>query len=209
MTGPVRALAGWSLPRPGRTGVLVAGAGIAGLAGGPVPALAVVAAGLALPAVRRRRSARLRAEAAAAAVPEVVDLLGLAAGAGLTPHLALPAVAERLDGVVGAELRRVVEVVAGGCRLADALEELPSRLGEAYRPVVAALATAERYGTPVLDALERLAAEARDQQRRRGEAAARRVPVTLLFPLVLCILPAFVLLTLVPLLAGAVGELRL
>ena len=43
----------------------------------------------------------------------------------------------------------------------------------------------------------------------RAEEAARRVPVRLLFPLVLCVLPAFALLTVAPLLAGALRSLRL
>jgi hypothetical protein len=38
---------------------------------------------------------------------------------------------------------------------------------------------------------------------------ARRLPVKLLFPLVLCTLPAFALLTVVPLLVGSLRELRL
>jgi tight adherence protein C len=67
----------------------------------------------------------------------------------------------------------------------------------------------ERYGAPLADALVTLAADARADRRRRAEEAARRVPVQLLFPLVLCVLPAFVLLTLAPLLAGALGSLRL
>jgi tight adherence protein C len=54
-----------------------------------------------------------------------------------------------------------------------------------------------------------LAAEVRAERRRRAEAAARRVPVKLLFPLVLCVLPAFGLLTVVPLLAGAATSLHL
>jgi len=57
------------------------------------------------------------------------------------------------------------------------------------------LAGAERYGTPLLPALDRLALDARLDRRRRAEEAARRVPVKLLFPLVLCVLPAFGLLT--------------
>ena len=56
---------------------------------------------------------------------------------------------------------------------------------------------------------ERLAEDARRTELRRAETRARRVPVLLLFPLVLCILPAFALLTVAPLLASAVGALRL
>jgi tight adherence protein C len=54
-----------------------------------------------------------------------------------------------------------------------------------------------------------LATDVRADRRRRAEEAARRVPVKLLFPLVLCVLPAFALLTVAPLLAGALGSLRL
>ena len=43
---------------------------------------------------------------------------------------------------------------------------------------------------------------------RRAASSARRVPVTLLFPLVFCTLPAFALLTVAPLLAGGLRSLR-
>ena len=96
-----------------------------------------------------------------------------------------------------------------GARWSDALEAAAGRLGPLARPLLAALVASERYGAPLADALVVLAAEARADRRRRAEEAARRVPVQLLFPLVLCVLPAFVLLTLAPLLAGAFGSLRL
>jgi len=43
--------------------------------------------------------------------------------------------------------------------------------------------------------------------RRAAEAHARRIPVRLLFPLVFLVLPAFVLLTVVPGLAAGLGRL--
>ena len=43
----------------------------------------------------------------------------------------------------------------------------------------------------------------------RAEEAVRKVPVKLLFPLVTCTLPAFALLTVAPLVAGALRQLRL
>ena len=73
----------------------------------------------------------------------------------------------------------------------------------------AALVASERYGAPVAAGLERLAGEVRRDRRRRAEEAARRVPVKLLFPLVGCTLPAFGLLTVAPLIAGALRALRL
>lgn len=175
------------------------------------PALApvAVAAGWAVPRHRARAAERRRLQALEAGLAELVDLLVLAVEAGCNVTLALAAAGRRAGGPLAPHIRRVCAEVAGGRRLADALDELPATAGEPVRPLAAVLAASERYGTPVLAALQRLAEEVRLQRRRRAEAAARRVPVALLFPLVLCILPAFALLTVAPLVAGALRELRL
>ena len=75
------------------------------------------------------------------------------------------------------------------------------------RPLADALLASDRLGAPVGPVLARLAAEERTALRRRAEAHARRVPVRLLFPLVFLVLPAFVLLTVVPGLAAGLGRL--
>ena len=175
------------------------------------PALAPVAAATAwaVPRLRVRAAGRRRVRAFEAGLPDLVDLLVLAVGAGCNVPLALAAAGRRGAGPLAAEVRRLSAEVDGGRRLADALDDLPSRSGEPVRALAAVLAACERYGAPALPALERLAGELRIQRQRRAEAAARRVPVTLLFPLVLCILPAFALLTVAPLVAGALRELRL
>jgi len=160
------------------------------------------------PAVRARRDERRRLAALAADLPDVVDLFVLAVGAGLTVALAVATVSRRAGGPLGAELRQVCDDVAVGRRLAEALEDVPARSGEAVRPLVAALVASERYGAPLAAGLERLADEVRRDRRRKAEEAARRIPVKLLFPLVGCTLPAFALLTVAPLIAGAVRSLH-
>jgi pilus assembly protein TadC len=57
--------------------------------------------------------------------------------------------------------------------------------------------------------LDRVSVDCRLRRRRAAEEAARRLPVTLLFPLVLTTLPAFALLTIVPLLVGSFSSLSL
>ena len=163
----------------------------------------------ALPVLRARRRERRRLAALTADLPEVVDLLVLAVGGGLTVPFAIAAVARHANGPLAAELRRVLDEVEHGRRLADALDDVPARAGERARPLTAALVASERYGAPVVAGLERLAGEVRRDRRRRAEEAARRVPVKLLFPLVTCTLPAFALLTVAPLIAGTLGSLRL
>lgn len=198
-------------PAPGtaRTvgAVTVAAAGALLVAPPMAPLVAVGA--VVLSRHRARAAGRRRARRMEEALPDVVDLLVLAVGAGCNVPLAVAAAGRRGTGVLAAELRRVSADVDRGRRVADALDDLPMRAGEPTRALAAVLAGCERYGTPALPALHRLADEVRLQRQRRAEAAARRVPVTLLFPLVLCILPAFALLTVAPLVAGALRELRL
>jgi tight adherence protein C len=162
--------------------------------------------------LRRGRDRRAAADGVSAALPEVVDLLALAVGAGLTPAAAVDVVGRRGAGPVAAVLadarrRAVLEQRL----LADALDDAHHGLGagaDAARPLLAALADACRHGTALGPSLERIGAEARVRRRHRAEARARRVPVLLLFPLVTCTLPALGLLTVAPILVGTLRSLR-
>ena len=200
-----------SPPEPGQARALGATLVVTAVALALAPALApaAVAAGWALPRLVSRRDEGRRLAALEAGLPEAVDLLALAVGAGGNVILAVAAAGRRGSGPLAEELRRVADEVARGRRLADALDELPALAGEATRPLATALAGAERYGVPLGPALERIGDDVRRQRQRRAEEAARKVPVRLLFPLVVCILPAFALLTVAPLVAGALQELRL
>jgi len=155
-----------------------------------------------------RRRQRSRATSARE-LADVIDLFALAIGSGLNLRLAVVAVASRAPPSWVDPLSAVVTRIERGTGVADAFDQLPALTGEYVHPLVSALVSSERYGTSLLPSLERLAGESRLDRRRRAEEAARRVPVKLLFPLVLCILPAFGALTVAPLLAGALGSLSL
>ena len=156
-----------------------------------------------LATARATRTQRRLDQALADDLPETAELLAVAAAAGCNVRLALEAVRRARDGpaveVIGAVL---ADVDVGGRRLADALGRAPTGHGEAVRPLTALLVDAERYGTPLGPALERLGDDLRQRRRRRAEERARQLPVRLLLPLVLCILPAFALLTVAPLLVS-------
>ena len=158
-----------------------------------------------------RRRARVQA-AVLSELPEIIDLFRVATGAGLTVALAVPAVAAHAstgrDRPIAAALAHAADQVRLGGGLADALERVPATLDAATRPLIATLLDATRYGTPIGPSLDRLADEARRDTQRRAEQAARRVPVKLLFPLVCCVLPAFALLTVAPVLASGIRALR-
>jgi Flp pilus assembly protein TadB len=172
----------------------------------PTLALPMTAA-VALAPILQRRSRRRRAERSLIAdLPVVVELFRLAVGAGSSVHQAMPAVAARSGGRFRVALDSVVHREAMGEPLAEALGRLAD-LGPVVHPLAAALVAAERDGAAVGPRLERLALDARLDHRRRAEEAARRLPVQLLFPLVGCVLPAFGLLTVVPLLAASMPHL--
>lgn len=176
------------------------------LVGGPV----LCATGIAACVVWRRlvpvrRQRRTRA-AIAGAFPDFIDLLVLTVKAGCTPLQALESLGSTIDTVLRGAVHEVIQQVARGGRFADAVGEFPRRLGPIAQPLADALALSDRYGTPLAVALNRLADEARAHRRRHAEAAARQLPVRLSFPLVGCTLPSFVLLTIVPLMAGTLSS---
>jgi tight adherence protein C len=143
------------------------------------------------------------------ALPDALDVLVLAIGAGQTIVLAVGTAARLAPSPIDAAFVEVDRRRSRGERCADALGSLTDRLGEPARPLQAALVSSERYGVPLGPTLDQLALDARRERRRRAEVAARKLPVRLSFPLVGCILPAFGLLTMAPLLAGAVSSLEL
>jgi tight adherence protein C len=140
----------------------------------------------------RRREAVIRRE-----LPVVVDLVGVAVSAGCTPFHAVEQAARYGPAHTAASLGGAMQACARGRSLDDALRSLGSAVAT-LRPLTDALRTSARLGTPAAPALSRLGAEVRADVRRRAEARARTVPVRLCFPLVICVLPAFALLTVVP-----------
>jgi pilus assembly protein TadC len=69
------------------------------------------------------------------------------------------------------------------------------------------LTQAATGGTAPAAAVARLAQEARERAAHSARAAARRAGVLVVLPLGLCFLPAFVLLGVVPVVAGIAGRL--
>lgn len=145
-------------------------------------------------AEQRRRDGRIAHE-----LPVLVDLVGMAVAAGCPPALAVDLTVPWSPPEVRAAFTPVVERTVA---FADALGSV-GRDDRQFRRLGDALLVSERTGAPIGVALTRVADQLRAETRRRAETRARTVPVHLLFPLVFLILPAFVLLTVVPAIAIA------
>lgn len=168
-------------------------------------AMVVLSAG---PHLHRRSVRRTAAKARAGEVGSVIELVRLALEGGSTPSLALIAMAQLTGPALQPSLARVGDELRRGVALDVVLRQLTEDA-----PELAALAdvllASSRLGLGVAETLRSLAVEARATRRRQAEAAARRLPVALLFPVVCLTLPAFVVLTVAPLLLSGLGSLHL
>jgi hypothetical protein len=150
------------------------------------------------PVVRRSHRRVREAEVAARDLPSTIDMLRLAVTAGHTLHTAIVTVGRAGAGAGCRALALAVDGFERGGVLVDEVDRLPDRVGGWIRPLSTTLVVAARSGSPVAGTLQRLSDSERRATRRRTEERIRRLPVLLLIPLVALILPAFVLLTVVP-----------
>jgi Flp pilus assembly protein TadB len=139
--------------------------------------------------------------------PDAVESMVHAVGAGLTPRQAVEQLAASGPGPVRGAFAAVVHRTERGQPLADALRALTDVLGPRAAGVADVIGTGDRYGLPLAPALDQLSRDARDARRRLDQAAARRLPVRLSFPLVACTLPSFVLLAIAPAVIAALSSL--
>jgi Flp pilus assembly protein TadB len=187
-------------PRPtlGRWVALIAGGGIALSVLGPAAVvLLLLAAALARRAVAAQAAARAAADVRRAA-PDVVDLFVVAASAGHPVARTLELVAPRAPDAVRGALVEADRRRRQGMRLDDCLAELSDELGEPLAALVDALRQSAATGVSLPPLLVEAASTARDARRRGAQEAARRLPVLMLLPLAGCVLPAAVLLAVVP-----------
>jgi pilus assembly protein TadC len=189
-------------------GAVSVAAGALFFVGGAVGAAAALAAAMTCwwatgrmepPSVRKRR------ERLAASVPHAVDLLAAALAVGLSPGMALEQITEVVDPPLADELAELTARLRMGVDPGTVWRGLSRhpQLGGLGRAVLRAVES----GASVADAMLRLA----DDQRRRShaevEGRARAVGVKAALPLGVCLLPAFILVGVVPLVAGSVSVL--
>jgi pilus assembly protein TadC len=157
------------------------------------------AAGLLVLGGRAQDRNRLRArQQLSAQLPRATDLLAACLDAGASPADAVSSVA----GEIGDPVAEVLGPVAGALRLGADPVEVWGRVQPELGAVARAFARAATTGAALADTV----AAAGDEQRRRtrwaAEAAARRAGVAAVGPLMLCFLPAFLLVGVVPVVVG-------
>ena len=147
--------------------------------------------GFLVPDVVLSSRARERQEIVQRELPDVLDQVTICVEAGLGFEAALARAAMTGTGPLVQELAHALQDMSLGMPRREALEQMLRRTDVAdLRHFVVAIAQAERHGVPIAQVLRIQADELRDKRRQRAEERALKIPVKLVFPLILCILPA-------------------
>lgn len=210
-TGPGRApgTLGRAVPRPGAgaAAVLIA-VGLAVLVGGPGGALLGLVAGLVVRLVVPRlqgEDERRRHDALARQAPLCVDLVAACLASGAAPDVAVEAAARAVGAPAADVLLPAVAALRLGADPAAVWRDVAQVDGLAA--LARAFSRSQHSGAALADLLPRVAEEVRAASRARADARIRTAAVRLTAPLGAALLPAFVLLGVVPVVASWVGVL--
>jgi tight adherence protein C len=152
--------------------------------------------------VRRRQKEVLRS------LPDALDMVTTCVGAGLGLDAALARVAEKSSGPLANELAHMLQEVAMGKLRREALTEMAGRVDvDELTGFVNAVIQAEQLGVGIAQVLRVQADQMRTRRRQRVEQTAHEAPIKMIFPLVLFIFPAFMLVILGPAAIRIAGSL--
>ncbi len=172
--------------------------------------LAALGAGLAgylLPTYWLERAIKRRAISLRRGLPDTLDLLVVCTEAGLGLAAAIQRVARDLEisqPDLSEELKLFGMQTRAGMDTRAALRDLEERSGvEEIRGLVTSLIQSMRFGTSIAASLRIYASELRDKRTQEAEEKAAKVSTKMLFPLVFCVLPSFLLVAIGPPLLGA------
>lgn len=192
-------------PSPRLRPLAVAGVAIGAwlFVGGIAGAVAALVAGVVarqVLAAAEAPSARRQREEVERTLPHLVDLFAATLRAGSAPVAGLAQVCVALPGAAADRLVPVVEQSRWG---AAGVEAWSSVVDDAeLAPLARAMIRSQASGASVVQSVERLADELQRESLARAEDAARRVGVAAAIPLGACLLPAFMLLGVVPTVAS-------
>ena len=160
-----------------------------------ITALGAVAPGMWIDYLGRRRQKEIRL-----ALPDILDMLTISVQAGLGFDMALAKlVRTSTGGPLSVEFARMLREVQAGVSRRDAFRHLGERtkVSELDNFIVA-MVQADVFGVSISGILHTQAAELRKKRRAAAEEKAQKAPVKIVFPIILCILPATMIVILGP-----------
>ena len=160
---------------------------------------AAAAFGFYLPDILVYNAGQKRQEKLRLGLADALDMLTVCVEAGQGFDAALMQVARALKGPVAGEFARVLQEIQIGKPRGDAFSALAERTSvPEIKTFVTALVQADRLGLPIGKVLRQQANQMRLIRRQRAEEKAQKVPIKILFPMLLCIFPALMIVVIGP-----------
>ncbi|HWE93525.1 MAG TPA: type II secretion system F family protein [Tepidisphaeraceae bacterium] len=130
-------------------------------------------------------------------LPDAIDLLEICASAGMGIDMAWNSVTEEVRAVspvLADEMALTnLEIHLGAAR-AQAMRHMAERTGaDELSSLVAVLVQSDRFGTSITDAMRTFATSMRETRSQRAQESAEKMAVKLIFPMIVFIFPAAVL----------------
>lgn len=201
-------LDGWDAQRVMGTKVLAAATGaligvVLGMMMGALPALIVIPSstvlGWFIPNITIYQIRYKRVIAMQKAAADSIDLLCLTMSAGVSVDAALRTVADHTSGPLSQELGKANHAISVGVARSDALKAMGERVGDQdVTRLVNALIQADKRGSGVTEILKIQAKELRLKRRQRAEETAAKIPVKILFPMMVFVLPTLGIIMMAP-----------
>jgi tight adherence protein C len=159
-----------------------------------LPALAFMA-----PAARLKGAIKKREEAIFKDLPDIVDMLAIAVEAGSGFESALAIVCQNFKSPLTDELSTALQEMELGLPRKEALQQMRDRVDiDVVRTLILALLQADALGIPIGRVLKSQATEVRARRRAWAREKAAKLPIKIMFPLVLFIFPPILGLVLGP-----------
>lgn len=132
-------------------------------------------------------------------LPNTLDQMLISVEAGLGFEAAMARAGGYGGGALAQELMRTLQDIQVGRPRQDAYEAMAQRSSvQDLRSFVRAVVQADKYGIGIARVLRAQAKQARVKRRQRAEEKAMKLPVKVLFPLLLCIFPVLFIVLLGP-----------
>ncbi len=158
--------------------------------------------GLFLPSFFLSRMITNRKARITRSLPDALDLLVVCVEAGLGLNAALQRVGREMELVepdLSTELAITNREIRAGKPRDEALRNLGDRTGvDDVKSLVAMLVQTDRFGTSIADSLRVFADSMRTKRRQRAEEMVAKAAIKLIFPLLLCIFPALLIVLMGP-----------
>ncbi|MEV7475528.1 type II secretion system F family protein [Pseudarthrobacter oxydans] len=132
-------------------------------------------------------------------LPNTLDQLLISVEAGLGFEVAMARAGGNGGGALAQELMRTLQDIQVGRPRQEAYDALAQRSSvQDLKSFVRAVVQADKYGIGIAKVLRTQAKQARVKRRQRAEEKAMKLPVKVLFPLLLCIFPVLFIVLLGP-----------